>query len=110
MVGRSKASLSGRCRVAVLSRVLAAVIGGYLLVTLFTACLTLFLPLIVSQPRGETVLAATLPAFLILCVAVVWVFAARSAWRAWLGLSVTCLLLALGYVSLSETWLWSVAR
>ncbi|MGQ7859961.1 DUF3649 domain-containing protein [Pseudomonas sp. 32A] len=76
-------------------------IGGYAVTALFTACLAIGLPLVVLQPRGETVLAATLPACLILCLAAIWVFAARSALRAWLGLHAATLLLGGGYVWLS---------
>ncbi len=93
MVRHGRPQLSVRYRLGVFSRILAAVIGGYAVTALFTACLAIGLPLVVLQPRAETVLAATLPAFLILCLAAIWVFAARSARRAWLGLLAAMLLL-----------------
>ena len=98
MVKQAKtAAITLRYRLAVLSRVMAAVVGGYTLTALCTACLALSLPL----PRVEAVLSATLPAFLILCLAVIWVFAARSAWLAWFGLIAPCLMLGAGYLWLS---------
>ncbi|MFP3517711.1 DUF3649 domain-containing protein [Pseudomonas sp. SIMBA_077] len=98
MVKQGKSATSLRYRLAVLSRVVAAVVGGYTLTALCTACLALSLPL----TRVEAVVSATLPAFLILCLAVIWVFAARSAWLAWFGLLVPCLVLGAGYLGLSS--------
>ena len=89
MVKPLKAGAPVRYRLAVLSRIVAAAAGGYSLAALSTACLVLGLPL----SRGEAVLAATLPAFVILCLAVIWAFAARTAWRAWCGLLIPCALL-----------------
>lgn len=97
MVKQGQAAASRRYRLAVLSRVIAAGVGGYTLTALCTACLALSLPL----PRVEAAVSATLPAFLILCLAVIWVFAARSAWRAWFGLLVPSLMLGAGYLWLS---------
>lgn len=88
---------SVRYRLAVFSRVMAALVGGYALTVLCTVCLALAL----SLPRVEAALIATLPAFLVLCVAVIWVFAARSAWRAWYGLMIPCLILGACYLWLS---------
>lgn len=70
------------CRLALLSRVVAAVIGGYLLASISTIFLSFILP--ASLP--EAVLGATLVSFAIYTAAIVWVFAARNATRAWLGL------------------------
>ncbi|KAF1048252.1 DUF3649 domain-containing protein [Xylophilus sp.] len=71
-----------RYRLAVASRALAAIAGGYAIAALATAALALWLPL----ARAEAVVAATLLSFAVYACAVVWVFAARSAWRAWGGL------------------------
>jgi len=62
------------------------------------AVLALYLP--VSRP--EAVLTGTLASFLVYAVAVMWVFAARSAARAWMGLLIPgaalgALLLVHGY-------------
>lgn len=79
-------------RLAVASRALAAILGGYALSAVATALLSVLLPL----PRAEAVITATLLSFVVFCCAVLWVFAARNAWRAWAGLAVPGVLLALG--------------
>lgn len=71
-----------RHRLALLSRVLAAVLGGYLLASVSTVFLSFVLP----AALPEAVLGATLFSFAIYTAAIVWVFAARSTTRAWLGL------------------------
>ncbi|QDQ89223.1 DUF3649 domain-containing protein [Alcaligenaceae bacterium SJ-26] len=63
------------------SRIVAAVLGGYALAALGSIA-PLALP--VSQPQA--VLAGMMLSFLIYAGAVIWVFASRSAWRAWGGL------------------------
>lgn len=75
------ARAGGRSTAAVISRILAAVVGGYALAAL-TSVAALALPL----SRVEAVLTGTQLSFLVYAAAVVWVFAARSAWRAWGGL------------------------
>jgi hypothetical protein len=74
-----------RYRLGVASRALAAIGGGYALAAGSTIALALALR---SQPREEAVMLATLPSYLIWAGAVIWVFAARTAGRAWLGLLV----------------------
>ncbi|WP_235578209.1 DUF3649 domain-containing protein [Pseudorhodoferax sp. Leaf267] len=66
-----------------LSRIVAALFGGYALAAL-TSVATLALPL----SRSEAVLTGMLLSFLVYAGAVVWVFAVRSARRAWAGLLV----------------------
>ena len=65
-------------RLDVVSRVSAALVGGYALAYGFTAFLTLALPL----GRVDRVAFATLLAFAAWCAAAIYVFATRSAWRA----------------------------
>jgi hypothetical protein len=82
-------------RLAVASRVTAALVGGYTLAYGVTAFLTLVLPL----GRIDRVAFATLLAFAVWCAGVIYVFATRSAWRAWgvpagLGLALWALTLA----------------
>ena len=97
MVKPVKTAPSGHYRLGVFSRLLAVLVGGYTLVTLCVACLAQGL----SMVRSEAVLTATLPAFLILCCAAIWVFAARSAWHAWCGLLIPCLALGASYLWLA---------
>ncbi|MFJ3482463.1 DUF3649 domain-containing protein [Pseudomonas sp. NPDC090202] len=70
-----------RWRLAVASRVLAALLGGYLLSSLASVCMAQFLPL----ARAEAVVLGMTLSFLVYLPAVLWCFACRTAWRAWLG-------------------------
>lgn len=79
---RPRGVVSGRYRLAVASRSLAAVIGGYGCAAAFAAALAVALPL----PRSEAVLWGTMLSFVVWSVAALWAFAARSAGRAWLGI------------------------
>ncbi|CQR84316.1 Protein of unknown function [Paracoccus aminovorans] len=74
------------------SRIVAALFGGYALAALVSVA-ALALPM----PGPDAVFTGMLLSFLIYAGAVVWVFAVRSARRAWAGLAVAALpLLAAG--------------
>lgn len=77
-------------RLAVTSRVLAAVLGGYIVAALASVSLSLWLPM----ARADAVVTGMMTSFLAYLGAVIWCFACRSAWRAWLGLLVPSLVLA----------------
>jgi hypothetical protein len=64
---------------AVLSRCLAALLGGYALTYAVTAALARALP---TDPV-DAVVIGSLPAFAVYTAAIVWAFASRSATRAW---------------------------
>lgn len=67
---------------SIASRVTAAIIGGYTLAYAFTAFFTTYLPLL----RADRVVFASLACFAVWTAAAIYVFAARSAGRAWLVL------------------------
>lgn len=75
----AKSRQRGASRWGVASRVSAALFGGYFVAWGSTAFLTLALPM----SRVDRVVTASLLCFAVWCTAVVYVFAARSAWRAW---------------------------
>ena len=77
-------------RLAVASRVLAAVFGGYLVAALASVSLSLWLPV----SRAEAVVIGMMTSFLVYLLAVIWCFACSSAWRAWFGVMVPGLMLA----------------
>lgn len=77
-------------------RVIGAVCGGYGLGAL-TSVAALALPM----PTSQAVLAGMLLSFLVYAGAVIWVFMARSAARAWAGLAVAAVPLALAAWSVS---------
>jgi len=86
-------------RLAVTSRVLAAVVGGYVVAALASVSLSLWLPM----ARAEAVVTGMMTSFLAYLVAVLWCFACRSAWQAWLGMVVPSLVL--GAISALAYWM-----
>ncbi len=74
----------------VASRIVAALFGGYAL-----AALGSIVPLALPVSKPQAVLAGMLASFIIYAGAVIWVFAARSAPRAWAGLLVAAVPLLL---------------
>jgi hypothetical protein len=82
------------------SRIICAVFGGYALAAL-TSVATLALPM--SKPQA--VLTGMLASFVVYACTVIWVFAVRSASRAWAG----CLIAAVPL--LLAAWpVWSGGR
>lgn len=73
--------MQGR-RMQIVSQVMAAILGGYAL----ASAAAIFLGAVLPFPRAEAVMAGTLMSFAVYTAAVIWVFAARNARRAWLGL------------------------
>lgn len=68
----------GRFGAFLAARILAALFGGYALAYSSTAFLSVYLPL----ARADRVAFASLTCFLVWLVAILYVFAARSTWRA----------------------------
>ena len=87
---KRKASLPLSYRLAVTSRLLAAVVGGYMLASLASVCLTLWLPI----SRADAVVSGMLSSFVFDLLAVIWCFACRTAARAWFGVLVPSAILA----------------
>ena len=80
--GALRAALAKACRVGpLLSRIVAAIGGGYALAAVASVA-ALALPM----DKPQAVLAGTMASFLVYTGAVIWVFAVRSATRAWVGL------------------------
>jgi uncharacterized protein DUF3649 len=73
-----------------ISRIAAALFGGYALAALFSVAV-LALPM--SKPQA--VLTGMLASFAIYAGAVIWVFAVRSALKAWVGLIIVAVPLSL---------------
>lgn len=88
-------------RWGIVSRVLAATLGGYAVTSLAMSLLALS-----SIPGGsdaDPVLIATLLSFVLYPVIVILVFSTRSAGRAWVGLGLTALLMSAVIVALKIT-------
>lgn len=84
---------------SVLSRLLAAVLGGYLL----ASALAVFLAAALPGPRADAVLAGMQWSFALYVLAVVWAFSPLSPGRVWLGLLVPAAVLA-GAAALLSRW------
>lgn len=82
--------LTSRYRLQVLSRIVAATVGGYALAAAATVLLTVLWPL----PRAQAVLAANMLSFVWYTIAVMWVFSTKSATRAWVGMVLPTALIA----------------
>ena len=79
--------MTARYRWEVAGRFLLAGVGGYVLTALLSTVLALALPALPAAlfnlSRAEGVLIASLLSFAFYTLFVMWVFATRSAWRAW---------------------------
>ncbi|KQM72835.1 PepSY domain-containing protein [Xylophilus sp. Leaf220] len=78
---------TARQRWSVVSRVAAAAVGGYALVSASTAALAVALPRLTAVSPADGVLIASLLGFALYTGAAVWTFGARSPGRAWTGLT-----------------------
>jgi hypothetical protein len=79
-----------------ISRIVAALFGGYALAALASVAV---LALPISKPQA--VLTGMLASFAIYAGAVIWVFAVRSALKAWVGLIIVAVPLSLAAWSVS---------
>ncbi|HWU98500.1 MAG TPA: DUF3649 domain-containing protein [Oxalicibacterium sp.] len=82
-------------RLSVFSRAVAAIGGGYVVAALSTALLASLLPM----APADAVMSATMLSFAVYTCAVIWVFAARTAWHAWIGLVMPGVLLGFGLLA-----------
>jgi len=101
---RLRLSAGAVYRLGVATRSVAAIVGGYVLAALVTMLLSVSLPM----ARSEAVMTATLLSFAIYTCAVMWVFATRSALRAWLGLAIPAAVIA-AILQLMDALSWSLA-
>lgn len=73
----------------ILSLVLAATVGGYLL----TSAVIIFLSAIVPMEKPHAIVAVSLFSYAIYTAAVIWVFTVRNSKRGWLGMLIPTVLL-----------------
>jgi hypothetical protein len=78
-------------RLGMLSRVLAASVGAYVIINLANLALAYVLP----AERYQSLLFAMQTSFLFYTLAIIWVFAVRTAAKAWMGLLVVAVPLLL---------------
>lgn len=77
----------------IISRIAAALLGGYLFTYAFTAALARLLPM----DKVDAMVTASLLSFLIYTLAITWVFACRNTRRAWAGMALALPLAAIGF-------------
>jgi hypothetical protein len=70
---------------SIVSRVIAAIIGGYVLANLIAILLSHLLPM--SQP--EAVMVSMLCSFAVYAAVAMWVFTTKTATKSWVGLLIT---------------------
>lgn len=75
------------------SRILAAVPGGYLFTYAFTAALARVLPL----NKADAMVSATLLSFVVYTLVILWVFTRHNHWRAWAGIATAVPLAGIGF-------------
>lgn len=78
------------------SRIVAALFGGYALAALSSVAVLAF-----PMNKVQAVIAGQLASFLVYAGAVIWVFAVRSALKAWMGLIIVAVPLGLAAWSVS---------
>ncbi|MES2697189.1 MAG: DUF3649 domain-containing protein [Verrucomicrobiota bacterium] len=83
---------TARYRLAVASRTIAALGGGYAMTALLSLAIAL---LDRAAPRDEAIAAGNVPAFLAFAACIVWAFVASTATRAWLGIGLPAAALGL---------------
>ena len=76
-------------RLGVFSRCLAASLGGYALASAGSA----FIGAVLPGSKASAAVVGMMLGFVLYLIAVLWVFACRSAGKAWLGLMVATLVL-----------------
>ena len=84
----------------VLSRSIAAIIGGYVLSNLLATLTSYLLPM----PTVDSVLLSLQLSFLFYAIVIIWVFSAKTAGKAWLGLLIACAISSLClYLAMPES-------
>jgi len=96
LIMKKPVPVPARYRLGVLSRCLAASLGGYALASAASVLLGSLLP---GAP-AQAAVAAMMLGLVIYAAAVIWVFACRSAAKAWLGIGGCALLLGLADLAL----------
>lgn len=84
----------------VLSRSIAAIIGGYVLSNLLATLTSYLLPM----PTVDSVLLSLQLSFLFYSIVIIWVFSTKTAGKAWLGLLIACAISSVGlYLAMPES-------
>jgi hypothetical protein len=85
---------------SVLSRSIAAIVGGYLLSNILATLTSYLLPM----PRVDSVLLSLQLSFLFYSMIIIWIFSTKTVGKAWLGLLIACTISTVGlYLAMPES-------
>lgn len=79
---KKTADISLYSRLLVLSRIIAAVVGGYTFSTVMILVLTYLLPL----PQKDALMLSTMLSYIIYLLTIIWVFSVKTVRTAWIGM------------------------
>jgi hypothetical protein len=84
----------------VLSRSIAAIVGGYVLSNLLATLTSYLLPM----STADSVLLSLQLSFLFYSIAIIWVFSVKKVGKVWLGLLIACAISGVGlYLAMPES-------
>lgn len=85
---------------SVLSRSIAAIVGGYVLSNLLAVLTSYLLPM----QTADSVLLSLQLSFLFYSIVIIFVFSTKTAGKAWLGLLIACAITTVGvYLAMPES-------
>ena len=85
---------------SVLSRSIAAIVGGYVFSNLLAVLTSYLLPM----QTADSVLLSLQLSFLFYSIVIIWVFSTKTAGKAWLGLFIACAMSSVGvYLAMPES-------
>lgn len=85
---------------SLLSRTIAAIVGGYVFSNLLAVLTSYLLPM----QTADSVLLSLQLSFLFYSIVIIWVFSTKTAGKAWLGLFIACAMSSVGvYLAMPES-------
>lgn len=93
-------NVKSRMGLSVLSRTIAAIVGGYVFSNLLAVLTSYLLPM----QTADSVLLSLQLSFLFYSIVIIWVFSTKTAGKAWLGLFIACAMSSVGvYLAMPES-------
>lgn len=93
-------NIKSQMGLSVLSRTIAAIIGGYVLSNLLAVLTSYLLPM----QTADSVLLSLQLSFLFYGIVIIFVFSTKTAGKAWLGLLIACAITTVGvYLAMPES-------
>jgi len=93
-------NIKSQMGLSVLSRSIAAIVGGYVLSNLLAVLTSYLLPM----QTADSVLLSLQLSFLFYSIVIIFVFSTKTAGKAWLGLLIACAITTVGvYLAMPES-------